>query len=700
MENSKINIVLAGNPNCGKSTLFNALTGLKQKTSNFSGTTVDKKTGEFQINSNITAHITDLPGIYSIYPKSADEVVATDILLNEKNSNFPQKVILVADAVNLKRSLLLCTQIIDLGFPVVLALNMVDIAEAKNIKIDINQLSQFLSIPVVIINARKREGIELLKENLLALPSIQNKKFYEINPAIIQFLDELKPVFSSENSYLNLVKVHRISDSAHEVQNIYKIFDKYEYQPNKIQQRETIERFRKIDYIVAKCVSKLNMETTFTSFSLKADRFLCHPLWGFIFFITLMFTIFQSVFTLADIHKVYIEDFFNFCSSNLNQILPDNWLNGLITEGIIPGLNGLLSFLPQIAILFMFLSLLEDSGYMARVSFIMDSFMRKFGLSGKSIVPLIGGMACAVPSIMATRSIENYRDRLITLLVTPLMSCSARLPVYSVLISLFVKPDLHFGFINMQALMLLVMYMIGFVAAISVAFLLKLFIKQSKKNFFVMELPIYKWPSFRNLRLNVYERSKTFVTEAGLIIICVSIVIWFLGSFGPGNQMKTVNKKYEILSLNKPDSEVTMLNLQKQSELLEKSYAGHFGKLIEPAIKPLGFDWKIGIALLTSFAAREVFVGTMYTIYSIGNEEEDISLRDKMLNEKNPETGAYIYTRATALSLMFFYAFALQCTSTIAVVYRETKRIKWPVIQFVLMVVMAYLSSFIVYHLG
>lgn len=659
---------------------------------------MDRKTGLFELTRTEKAILTDLPGTYSIYPKSADERIATDILLNKQHQDYPDRVIVVADATNLKRTLLLCTQISDLGFPIVLALNMVDVAEKKNIRIDTNQLSQFLLAPVVVVNARKRLGLDRLREAVLNTKTPALKKTYEINPAILQFLEELSPVFNDPNPYVNLVNVHRTGKTSHEKQNIARVFEKYEYQALQLQQRETMERFRKIDYIIAKCISRISGETNMASISKKADRWLCHPLWGLLSFILLMMVVFQSVFSLAEIPKGWIEEGFSSLSDQFKNNYGEVWWNGLLTDGVISGLSGLLSFLPQIAILFSFISVLEDSGYMARVSFIMDSFMRKFGLSGKSVVPLMGGMACAVPSIMASRNIENNRDRLVTLMVTPLMSCSARLPVYSLLISLFVPHHYILGFISLQGLMLLAMYLLGFISAILLAFILKFFIKNSFRSFFVMELPVYKWPSGRNLRINVFERCKTFVTEAGSIIMLVSVILWFLGSYGPSEKMSALNQKYQV-RMQESDFSGSETEKKYLAEKLECSYAGHFGKWIEPAIKPLGYDWKIGIALLTSFAAREVFVGTMSTIYSLGNSEDEGSLKEKMLAEKDRVSGQLIYTPATAISLMLFYAFALQCTSTIAVVYRETRNIRWPVIQFLIMGAMAWISGWLAYKM-
>lgn len=658
---------------------------------------MDRKTGVFNLTKTEKAILTDLPGTYSIYPKSADERVATDVLLNKQHQDYPDRVIVVADATNLKRSLLLCSQISDLGFPIVLALNMMDLAEKKNIRIDTNQLSQFLHAPVVIVNARKRQGLDRLREAVRNSQTPSPKNLYEIHPAIAQFLGELSSVFSDDNSYVNLVNVHRTGAVSHEKQNISRVFEKYQYQASQLQQRETVDRFRKIDYIIAKCVSKIQNETGSASTSGKADQWLCHPFWGLVSFLLLMLVIFQSVFAFAEIPKSWIEDGFNYLSETLKQNLGNSWWCELITNGIISGLSGLFSFLPQIAILFSFISILEDSGYMARVSFMMDSFMRKFGLSGKSVVPLLGGMACAVPSIMAARNIENQRDRLITTLVTPFMSCSARLPVYSLLISLFVPDTYIWSIINLQGLMLLGMYLLGFLSAILLAFVLKLLLRNDYKSFFVMELPAYKWPSWRNLRLNVFERSRAFVAEAGSIIIIVSVVLWFLGSYGPSESVKIIEQKYAVQK-QLPGFAGSEIEKSYLSEKLECSYAGHFGKWIEPAIKPLGYDWKIGIALLTSFAAREVFVGTMSTIYSLGATDEIGSLKEKMLTERDLNSGALIYSPATAFSLMLFYAFALQCTSTIAVVYRETQSLKWPIIQFLIMGTMAWLSGFLVFN--
>ncbi|MDZ4759212.1 MAG: ferrous iron transport protein B [Bacteroidota bacterium] len=681
-----IHIALVGNPNSGKSTLFNAITGLNQKVSNFPGTTVDYKWADVG-----NARIIDLPGTYSIYPKSGDEQVTVSTILGQKTGFEPHKIVVVADASNLKRSLLLCLQVIDLGMPTVLALNMLDVAAQKHIQIDSVELSKLLGIPVVEINARKRQGIDLLEKTVANLKS-PSKIFYQINPAIVEFLEELKIVINTGNMYKDLVLAHQVSVASHSKQNIARVFSKYEFETGKLQARETVDRFKQIDEILIECITKTAHVTDRSNF---ADKFITHKVWGLLIFFALLFVMFQSIFWLARWPMELIEQGFISLSSYTLQQLPNSMLGDLLANGVLSGISGVLVFVPQIVILFSLLTLLEDSGYMARVSFIMDRLMRSFGLNGKSVVPLIGGMACAVPSIMATRNIENVRDRLITIMVIPLMSCSARLPVYVLLIGLIVPDTQVWGILSMQGLVMLGMYLVGFVAALLVAWVFKMVLKQNKKNYFILEMPAYKWPTINNVSLVVWSRVKIFVKEAGLIILCVSVLLWFLGSYGPGDTFEKIENKYRQAiykdSINAPS--------QMQAEKLEASYAGHFGKWIEPAISPLGFDWKIGIALLSSFAAREVFVGTMSAIYSIGDGEGHLSLKHKMQAEINIQTGKPRYSMATVWSLMFFYAFALQCTSTIAVVYRETKSWKWPLLQIVILTGMAYLASLTIYQL-
>lgn len=686
-------IALVGNPNSGKTTLFNALTGLNQKTSNFPGTTVELHEARLNLTSELPIHVIDLPGTYSIYPKSADERITVDLLLSQERK--PDVVIVVADATHLKRSLLLTTQIMDLDFPVIVALNMVDVASGKGILIDTSKLSKILGIEIVQINARKKTGLnDLLNLAQCAIESVK-EPFLMVHPAIQMFLDELKPVFGHETPYRNLIRAHQVSESVHSQQNIHQIYQKYIFNPQKEQARETILRFKKIDTVISE-VEHRKTKPDGESTNAKIDKILTHPFWGGLIFLTTLFVLFQSIFFMAQYPMDAIESAFLFLGEYLQQKLPEAWWSGLITDGVIAGLSGVLVFLPQIAILFAFISLLEDSGYMARVSFLMDRLLRIFGLNGKSIVPLMGGVACAVPSIMATRSIENVRDRLITMMVIPLMSCSARLPVYTLLISLMTPETYWLGVFNLQGLFLFGLYILGFLSALIVAWVFHIVMKKNPNEYFVFELPGYKIPSWQNLKVTVVDRCRAFLFDAGKIILMVSVALWFLGSFGPNGKIDEINKQEEI-ALNQPNADTTKISLQFGSKRLEASYAGILGQWIEPVIEPLGFNWRMGIALLTSFAAREVFVGTMATIYSLENEEST-SIREKMMAEKN-EHGQLVYTPAVSFSLLIFYAFALQCVSTIAVVKRETKGWFWPLIQLTSFTILAYLASWISFGL-
>ncbi len=697
----ELSVALVGNPNSGKTSLFNALTGLKVKVSNFPGTTVEKKTGYCRLSEQITAQVIDLPGTYSLYPKSADELVTYDLLRNKSETNFPDLVLFIADASNLKRNLLLLSQVADLGVPLVLALNMVDLAERRGIYYDIQILSKALNIPVLTINARKRTGLNEIKEILLNEHPRNKTKYFNLDFLDSKFVEEICELTDKKNHYAALqYAINAANFISTKSRQIRLVFEKYHFDPRAFQEKEILERYHIIDEAVR--LSRRQKQGSFTrSFTNKVDKILTHRFTGLSIFLGLMFLVFQAIFSWSVYPMKWVEFFFIKASQFIESTLPDGVLNDMIVHGILAGLSGVMVFLPQIIILFAFIAVLEDVGYMARVGFIMDRVMRPFGMNGKSIVPLISGMACAVPSIMASRSIENKKERLITILVTPLMSCSARLPVYTLLISLLLPDDAKWGPFNMKGIVLMFMYVVGFSAALFSAFIFKFFVKSETKNYFLMELPSYKLPVVNNILITLYDKGKAFVWGAGKIIVAVSVILWALASFGPREKMRAIDVKYlELATRPGPYQTTEALMTKKSSEKLQASYAGEFGKWIEPLIRPIGFDWKIGIALLTSTAAREVFVGTMSTIYSVGGDIGDLnSIRHKMQAEINPQTGKPAYSTATVLSLLIFYAFALQCMSTVSVVQAETKSWKWAGIQFVYMTVLAYLSSFAVFHL-
>lgn len=632
-------MLLAGNPNTGKSTLFNVLTGLNQKVGNFPGVTVDKKYGAFSVK-NQTINIVDLPGTYSLTPNSEDERVTRD---NICNSNQDDIIVVVADVTNLKRNLLLLTQIIDQGKNTILVLNMMDLLEKNKHEIKIEKLSLLLGIPVVAINARIGKGLDDLK---YAITNYKNKatKFIE------------KP-FSSN------------------------VID------------ETMLRYNKINQIVNDCLI-VNGEDKSSKLTRKIDNILTHKVYGYVIFIGLLFLIFQAIFSWSSYPMELIENGFMFFGELVSNVLPQGILNDLIVDGVLAGLGGIVVFVPQITMLFAFIILLEDTGYMARVSFLMDRILRVFGLNGKSIIPLLSSTACAVPAIMGARTITNLKERLITILVAPLISCSARIPVYSLLIALVVPKESSWGIFNMQGILMMGLYLIGFVAALIAAWIMKLIIQSKEKSSFILEMPIYRMPRWKNVGIQIVGKVKVFLFDAGKIIVAISIVLWGLSSYGPSDSYEKIDAKYEELSKTKPIENVDALIA---AEKLENSYAGIIGKTIEPVIRPLGFDWKIGIALITSFAAREVFVGTMATLYSVGDEDNTTTIREKMLAARDSRTGKLLYNKATTYSLLLFYAFAMQCMATLAVVYRETNSIKWPLIQLVYMGALAYFSSLVAY---
>jgi len=702
-------IALVGNPNSGKSTLFNQLTGLKQKTGNFPGVTVDKRTGTLKLN-DFNVEIMDLPGTYSLYPKSLDEKIVIDILANPADDYHPDLVVVVADASNLKRNLLLFTEIKDLGLPVILAVNMVDVAKQHGLSINFLQLSKEVNTPVVSINARNGDGISLLKFQInkffleKQVESNDSGFFVKTSDSHGELIKNIKEQFNLQNDYLAWQYAQQ-GDKFYFLSTLQKnilsaLIQKSGFQSNALQAGETVARYMLIGGIIGKIQRFIKPESEIKdNLTQQIDKILLHRVWGYVAFMVVLFLIFQSIFSFAQIPMDLIDSGVANLSDFLKSVLPNSPLVNLLTDGIIAGIGGVVVFIPQIAILFAFISVLEESGYMSRVMFIMDKLMRKFGLNGKSVVPLISGVACAVPAIMATRSIDNFKERLITIFVTPLMSCSARIPVYTILIALVVPEKSIWGLFNLQGLVLMALYLIGFIAAIFSAWILKILLKTKEKSYFIMELPTYKMPKWKNVGYTIVEKVRAFVFEAGKVIVAVSIVLWVLASYGPADEMKRAEENAISQSKQLKLSDIELEN-QIASKKLEVSYAGHFGKFIEPGIKPLGYDWKIGIALITSFAAREVFVGTVSTIYSLGqsNEASD-TLKHRMKAEINPETGMRMYTPALAFSLLIFYAFAMQCFSTLATVYRETKKLKYPIIQFFYMTGLAYVSAFIVYQL-
>lgn len=703
VKNNKLHIALVGNPNSGKTSLFNCLTGLNQKVGNFPGVTVDKKTGSTSLSPSLTAEVIDLPGSYSLYPRRLDEWVSYRVLLNQDKDIRADVVVAVADASNLKRNLLFCSQIIDLKVPVVIALSMMDMARKKGIKIDIEALERELGVPVVAVNPRKNKGIaqlkraiELTSQQLYQNPVrdfINNKAFAEAS------VDEVKQHFPELSDYAAihyLINHESFSLTPSMQETIENIEIKNKFNPTKTQAEEILQRYNRIKTIMQQAVSEPDplQKKLFTE---KLDNVLLHRRWGYLILLTVLFLLFQSVFWLAQFPMDWIDLGFTKLSSALSLSLPDNRWTDLLINGVIAGLSGILVFVPQIMILFGLITVLEDSGYMARISFLSDRLMRSVGLNGKSVMPMISGFACAVPAIMSARNIENRKERLLTILITPLMSCSARLPVYTILIGLVIPRHYLLGFLNVQGLVMMGLYLLGLVMALIVSYVAKWFIKIKEKSFFILELPSYRSPRWSNVATTMIGKARIFVLNAGKIIMIISLILWALSSFGPGNTMQKVTQKYALLKAQS-GADIKQLDHQLQTEKLESSYAGILGKSIEPVIEPLGFDWKIGIALVTSFAAREVFVGTMATLYSVGDDSDSRLLKEKMKEATRPD-GRPVFTLATGLSLMIFYVFAMQCMSTLAVVKRETRGWKWPIIQLLYMTGLAYVMSWVVYQL-
>lgn len=707
LEKENFTIALVGNPNSGKSSLFNILTGLRQTVSNFPGVTVDKKLGSILLSDGRQIRVVDLPGLYSMHPNSGDEKVVVSILSNNQDQNYPDLIIYVADASNLERHLLLATQIIDLKIPMIFALNMTDIIEDRKQKIDIKPLEKYLEIPTVAISSRNKTGVEELKIQIEQFNSkvsneyLRSSVIYK-NPSILDnIIEDIKLKTGSENDYQTKILLHHhkwLSHlSAKNKEAIEWTVARNEFDDIRNQLDETMARYASFGPTSRKAiVTDGQFPKTRTDL---IDNVITHRFWGPMIFFAIMFFMFQAIYAWSEAPMEWIEGFFSFSGGAVRDLLPVAWYTDLIVDGVISGLGGILIFIPQITILFLLIAILEETGYMSRAVFMFDGIMQKFGLNGRSIVSLVSSGACAIPAIMATRTISSWKERLNTIMVAPLISCSARIPVYAVLVGFVVPDQTVFGIFNAQGLVFMGLYLLGIVATLLAALVFKKVLNIKNENSFLMiELPQYKKPIWKNAFLTVKEKVTTFVVEAGKVILVISILLWFLASYGPSTAMD--NAELEATSyINSNNLATQEADNYLASKKIEASYAGHLGKFIEPAIKPLGFDWKIGIALLTSFAAREVFVGTMATIYSVGSADDEASVSERMAAEINPQTGAKVYTTATSLSLLIFYVFAMQCMSTLAVVRRETKSWKWPIIQFFYMGALAYFGSLITYQL-
>ncbi|MES2544520.1 MAG: ferrous iron transport protein B [Bacteroidota bacterium] len=697
MTGININVALIGNPNVGKTSVFNELTGLNQQVGNYPGITVEKKIGFCKLPNNNKANILDLPGTYSLNASSIDENVVIELLLNKNDKLYPDVALVVTDVENLKRNLLLYTQIKDLEIPTILVINMADRMEYKGISLDIAYLEEHLKTKIALVSSRKKQGIEELKHLILTYESISKEPCLNASSIDPEYFSNLQKVFPNQLLYkLWLVITQDVNFLNLERREVQNSFTKSHSDLKRLQQKETIKRYQFINDVLKE---GLKIDTAIAKdFRSKLDRVLTHKVWGYAIFFVILFVIFQSIFEWSKWPMDAIDSAFVSLSSLAENSLPSGILTNLIAQGIIPGIGGILIFIPQIAFLFLFISLLEESGYMSRVVFLMDRIMRNFGLSGKSIVPLISGTACAIPAIMATRNIENWKERLITILVTPFTTCSARLPVYAIIIGLVIPDERIFGFLNLQGLTLMLLYLLGFATAILSAYILNIILKIKGKTFFVVEMPNYKMPLFKNVAINVIEKTKAFVFGAGKIILAISVVLWFLASYGPNAKFKNAETFITNQEVNKSLSK-TELDNKITSYKLENSYIGIMGKSIEPVISPLGYDWKIGIAVISSFAAREVFVGTLATIYSVGGSDNEDTIKDKMAAEINPVTGKKIFNFASGISLLLFYAFAMQCASTLAITKKETNSWKWPLAQLVFMSVFAYVVAFIAYQI-
>ena len=695
----QVKVALIGNPNTGKTSIFNSLTGLNQKIANYPGVTVEKKEGICRLSRGTKAHIYDLPGTYSLNASSMDENLVVELLLNKNHKDFPDLAIIVSDVENLKRNLILFTQVKDLEIPTVLAINMSDRMKYKGIELNIEKLEKKLDTKIILTTNRSKEWVSDIKNLIENYKELSSKIFIDTSIIEPEYFNNLKKIFPNQKLYKLWVvicqDVNFSNVSRQEIENTdFEI--KSKSQLKRLQQKETIKRYQLINNILKE--GQIIDSSKAQGFRAKIDKILTHKIFGYLIFLMVLMAIFQSIYEWASVPMDFIDSSFASLADWVKINFPSGAMTNLLADGIITGIGGIVIFIPQIAFLFMFISILEESGYMSRVVFLTDKTMQKFGLSGKSVVPLISGVACAIPAIMATRNIESWKERLITILVTPFMTCAARLPVYLIIIALVIPDEKIFG-LNYQAIALMSLYIIGFVTALLSSLVLTKILKIKKRSIFVMEMPNYKFPRIKDVFYTVFEKSKSFVVEAGKIILAISVILWVLATNGIGDKFENPRN---YITENVQEISQEEIQTLEASIKLENSFIGYIGKGIEPVFKPLGYDWKIGIGIITSFAAREVFVGTLAIIYNIDNYDDSVGKKEEIKNIMARETdsnGNKIFTLASGISLLLFYAFAMQCMSTLAIVKKETNSWKWPILQFIIMTALAYFISLISFQI-
>ncbi len=701
IHNALPTIVLTGNPNSGKTTLFNLITGGRNKAANFPGVTIERISGKTELPRCGTVKVVDLPGSYSLFPNSSDERITTSVLINPNHEDHPDLVVYVADINHLDKQLLGLSQILDLGIPTILVLSLLDEFEDRGNQIDLNRLIAELHVDVIAISSRKRKNISDLK-NLICQNLIRKQRpprmIKELHRDALKMLTDLGQLEPEPNLYLRWLWAHHHKwldfETGYTKDAWESKLEKFDFEPLKEQVEETFARLNNLETLVGGVVTK---NKAAISLSDKVDNVVTHWLWGPLLFFTIMLFVFQAIFAWATYPMDVIEEVFGVAGAWVKNNFSPSWITDLISEGIIPGLGGVMVFVPQIAILFFLIALLEEIGYMSRAVFLFDRFLGRFGMNGRSIVALISGGACAIPAVMSTRTIVNWKEKLITILVTPFISCSARIPVYTVLIAFVVPYERMWGIFNSQGIAFAGLYLLGILGALGSGWIFKKILKSRMQSFLAMELPPYRMPDWHNVWRNIRTKVGAFIREAGKIILLISVVLWFLASYGPAGDMSQAAEEANALAIEMGlDARET--DDLVAAQMLEVSYAGILGRYIEPIIKPLGYDWKIGIALITSFAAREVFVGSMATIYSIGSQEDEFKIRAHLAKQKDPVTGELIFNYSTALSLLLFFVFAMQCMSTLAVVKKETHSWKWPLVQFTFMTSLAYLVAWLGYH--